>query len=652
MNSVLYDRKLEGNFNNWFMPDATNQFYIDSNPGGASGTISDINGRFSFSYSDTNTFSVDFDNGNDTTGTGTNANPYKTIFKAADEIIGQSIVYQIKIKTASRMEDTTEAYFEIGAGITVVRIFAEGGKTPVFGGKINIGDIGSASTWELYNFYHNAEDWWYEDQGVSLYLYYYLLLNTNKRDTGINRYTIPQIFSSNLKVDAPTTNTILYMFSSGIVNGWAFNTDANYWIFAEMENSLIKNFRYDTGQTLVTTFKFPNTIYKYNIFNSIDKMFLGDSAIANPNNYPNFYSNYFYNEDINSLYFDTAFSTAQFVSNYANLFKWDTTPVTGINDALMFIVPLPIIANDYKLQTIEGGYSFDSSGYLTGYPSVSNVGIFQGEIVKAVSYRKYEFSDNPSQYKNEKIHVGFNSESTRNARTYPYSSGLRQQLTISYSENRNTPSSDTSLLEYVGDNIFERSDPYRKTFDDIVSKFFQDIENGEAAGTITNNDIDNKRLYLDQTFEHDQYKGFEIWLIDIDSTSVTVSGNVISGFTDLITGFPVNYFIDHWVYVDGMIYNIISYTATTITVADYYGNLSNGSFTAFIYMPFKILKQINNEVILYDPTNKLNLYFIKYKIQELNCVSMMQAFKYNVIAYKPPIVFPKTGRTFLFIETI
>ena len=110
---LLYDKKsnTEGFTKNWVAPDDSNTFYIDSNPTGASATMSSLDSRFtSFSRSDTNTLYTDMDNGNDTTGTGTWSNPYQTIQKALENVT--DIKFQVGIKTSTNTEDTSTFSYE------------------------------------------------------------------------------------------------------------------------------------------------------------------------------------------------------------------------------------------------------------------------------------------------------------------------------------------------------------------------------------------------------------------------------------------------------------------------------------------------------------------------------------------------------------
>jgi len=396
----LWNNKLSlprGSIKNCISPDLTNEYYIDSNPTGATATISAKNGEFpDFDRNDTNTNYVDIDNGSDTTGTGTWANPYKTIGKALQFFT--NIKYQIGIKSDSYNHESSTRNIYMPLDGTLLRIFGVGGKRVIIqsGSLVFFYNYQSSHITspypqtEFYNIYFSVnpvsplqEQWflWDYDPYYRNYYNFYFCQEWQMENftTGINYNYIPEALFS--MADRNHNSDLYFCF---------FNSYCSYTRFAGWLGGTSDRLR----------------ILKNNIFTQ--GRFSGISEPAHPE-----YNNVFHNMEIYhnalteppkaNIYFNCIYSGAYNSGSYCCNNNVLLSGTGNIKANPLFINIDPLLPEDFQLQIQGLGYIINSPCFRTGNALQNeDIGAWQfaedfslSEYVPTEEYKKYLLEHNP-----------------------------------------------------------------------------------------------------------------------------------------------------------------------------------------------------------------------------------------------------------------
>ena len=647
----LWNNKLSlprGSIKNWISPDDSNDYYIDSNPTGASATISSKNGEFtSFTRSDADTIYIDWDNGNDTTGNGTWANPYKSLYKAMTLI--SLTFFQIGLKTISQNHDILAVagrVFNFPSGLLLVRIFAVGNRAPIisnnnattFFSTNNISNFPSDTHIEFYNLYFNC------GTSTGTYLFQSLmLLYHNYFDFYFCQYWKMEGISG---INYNYISSYLFQ-----LNELYDDSEARYQFF----NCFI-----DHCQTAgwITQFQRCRDNLKNNIFNYGKVSAIGGATpIIENKNIFNLMDIYHYADPTASqnIYFNCNFFGAIPSQNYScnnNLLHSGTG---NIKANQLFINTDPLIPEDFQLQIQGLGYVINSPCFRTGNALQNeDIGAWQfaedfslDEYVPTEAYKKYLLEHSPKQLFMSTEEIQMQVDYGLTGRPFPSKLNSKKRLEFVWEENSQMSENDRAKLNRISQKKFDNIQ-YR-TQKNIDILYFDDFENGIDSGSILAFDLLNDTIQIDKNIST-EWIGFQIWLI-LNSVSGTIAGQIISGFS----GLTVDSLIGYWVadYNSKMIYQIISNTATTITVHDPYEYLTDGTAIVKIIKSIKIFDIEDDIIYLNEAPGALDTAAASWIIQEIILRTPQQNTRYSSeIGYRK-LATPygiRTGITYAFIE--
>jgi len=322
----------------------------------------------------------------------------------------------------------------------------------------------------------------------------------------------------------------------------------------------------------------------------------------------------------------------------------------NIKNNPLFINSNLIISIDYQLQLIILGFLSDSPCYKTGNISqTEDIGAWQYESDFTVveSYKRYLLEHNPKNLFMSTEELQMQVDYSLTGRPFPSKLNSKKRLEFEWQENTQMSENDRANLNRISQKKFDNIQ-YR-TQKNIDILYFDDFENGIDSGSILAFDLSNDTIQVDKNI-NTEWIGFQIWLI-LHSVSGTIAGQIISGFTGLV----VDSLIGYWVadYNSKMIYQIISNTATTITVHDPYEYLTDGTATVKIIKSIKIFDIEDDIVYLNEAPGALDTTAASWIIQEIILRTPQQSTRYSSeIGYRK-LATPygiRTGITYAFIE--
>ena len=676
MISFFYDYVGQTLFGNGIGPDNTGVYYKDT--GYAAGyvagtyTISSLDNYFSsFTYIINPVFVIsdtvfcDMDNGNDSTGTGTYLLPVKSIWKAGTLLDGTHDKIGIMTSTVTEDYIGNAGYYDIRTlsnatiAAATVKIFALGHRTPFLAGQVDFADSqgyvslyilnsGSATTFNFYNVYFNYSG--YNNNGWDCNF-----INSEDGAKTINLYNTGHFNNSaQINVKYPGASSwgsigLTKLRTNRIVgiSGPGCNIYmTGCWVYGSKGVGVVL----DTSTSIIIAIKMTNCIIA-----EYDIVSISSTQTINKNT-------------LNSINSVTFGMTAQNITRniFSNITTQSIASVTGVeyncdNNKLWpgignikrhpsFVSASPIIPEDFKIQTIESGFQIDSFCYLSGNEEgTENIGAYQGGSITSISYRKYELLINPDDFKPLKKHLGHTMEIDLDGRTYPQTIGLRRPIVLGYREFSLVEKKDGSFLDYIATHpLYNLSDPFGKVYNEIIIKIFENINTGYASGTLLSYDDQKKILTVDEYYRHDQFIENNIWLIWKNQSGAIVTGNIISGFLGMI----INEHQSKFILINGFIYQIISNTATTITVADFYKTLIDNTYDVIVFNSFQIKRQVENQIYISDLKNVLASIPNEYMINGYDVVAVDPELSYNILGYNPAKDLIKWNRAWNYITTI
>lgn len=655
---IAYDRHKRFIWNNWVGVDTSGKYYIETDNGDGTFTISAKNNEFdSFIHENATTIYVAGTTGT-AGGTGTMADPVQTFLQANALLdaahyqicIIESGVYEgCDIDAASLPAEDFRIFTKAGI---LAGMYPESGKNYI----LRTYNLGSAVNKLILNI-------WFNSFGLN-YVSIPILINTHTY-----RHNFLICFCNgtegNSTIDLSYSNPSKCLFfgiggdQNSIKNCYVYTSgtyiySGQYFYYAITIPDYIKNNIFITNSDYIEWYgqgTGSNGYIEENIFMNISFKQLIDG-------YPS-------ESDVNigALYFnknifingtklsDTQLSgLSSMIYNCSNLYQYEQAS-GNIKANPGFVKNSPIKPEDFQLRTKQLDYINNSPCFLTGNADEDeNIGTWQGIPEPAYSYKIFEISVLPAQILIPLINMDYKSYGGgRKGNIETVKSGSKRAVIISYPDNRYTQEEDICFLDYVSSRtMFEESDPLNILQPDIMAKFFEDINTGKAFGNIGSIDtIENiiaastinyyageRGLVNSNSFMHDQFCGYKLWAIWAEFSNKTIADKTITG----LTGLTVDRYKGYWACVwtntkDKMFYYIKENSETEIILEDFYNNLENDIYNILIFKEFLIIKMIDNQIYLDNEKNETLNGIQKYIIQNIDIVSTNSAMNYQILGY-------------------
>lgn len=619
---LLHDLQIDSEWDNWVGVDTSGDYYQEDE---STNTISSANSVFSsFTYSDSDTIFVAGTTG-DNSNAGTEAAPVADLSTAEGKLDGSH--NQICIMESGKYEG-----FEINnatIGGSTVRIFTKAEKkvilhrTPSFTVDILISDTAWANVY-IYNIYFNGYNL---SDGC-------IIIST---DISIKVFYSEAVYGKSdysLSYESWSGEFINYTTDQTASTVDVYNTLSLSGTFLIVGGTASTNIALEKCYNNIFVF---NSSYEYSYFTTLycDTSSLDIDACV------------FYNTNLHWIYSDETFDGGTFnqcifyntknftaVQEATLTFSYccsNTQLLSGtgnIQGSPQFVKSAPSTAEEFKLKFSDAGFGYDSICYLTGNADGDeSIGAWQDSVLPKKAYKKYDLTSRPQavniiptnrQWQVYEDEIGY---------TDPVKSKTTNEVTIIHSGY--VSNEDLGFYKKIFGDAYELTDSIDTLREELAIKMFRDIDNALDTGTVSDIDLSDKEITVSENYYWQEFKGYNIWLKweTMTSSSVTVSGSAITvnGFS----GMTADEYIGYWVCIYNssttrMIYYIYDNDTTSVTAYDPNGYVSDGTYDAFIYYPFKITRNTNdtNSIITVDdPDDKLESTPTTYEIQEIDLIT-------------------------------